>query len=407
VQILLLSFQFSSLSAFASNRTMKLAKFLLSRGHDVRILTADNDFEAPLGFDRNRVLSAPVPARSGFGSAVWDSVMFTGSRNDDPSANWRRPALEAAKTMFASWKPDILYAVCPPHSTAVLAGQIAQATEVPFITDFSERWGFGSDVAVSPRRRSAAIQKERAVLSRAAGIVTSSPEWADSYARLFGASKAVLAMNGFDPDDYPLSSPVESDADRNVLKVLMTNEFRPGRSDPRILFKSLAALGEGSKNIRITMVGDHADSAFAIAKEERIHKQVDFHPPETREEIIERQFAADALAMTLAPNTHDDGGVASELFDCIGARRPVIGCGWGKSINAGIIRNRNLGIVSNEPKVIANALARLLAKKRAVGVVPALPRDVRRNAAMAAQFSGLESLLFDAVSGDFLAMAAE
>jgi len=144
-------------------------------------------------------------------------------------------------------------------------------------------------------------------------------------------------MNGFDPDDYPLSSPVESDADRNVLKVLMTNEFRPGRSDPRILFKSLAALGEG----------------------------------------------------------YDDGGVASELFDCIGARRPVIGCGWGKSINAGIIRNRNLGIVSNEPKVIANALARLLAKKRAVGVVPALPRDVRRNAAMAAQFSGLESLLFD------------
>jgi len=309
--------------------------------------------------------------------------------------------------MFEAWRPNVLYAMCPPHSTAILAAQISQATDVPFVTDFSERWAYDADLGMSSRQRSAEKQRERAVLSRAAGIVTTSPVWAESYARLYGAQKVTLALNGFDPEDYPLVSPIEPDDDRAILNVLCTTEFRPGVIEPRLLFKGVAALGEGAKDIRITLIGDHAEEALAIAKEERVHKQLDLHPAESRNEIIERQYAADALAVCLAPDAHEVGNVANELFDCVGARRPVIGCGLGKGVNAEIIRKRNLGVVSNEPKVIANTLARLLAKKRAVGVVPTLPRDVRNNATMAAQFAGLEPLLFDAVGGDAMKMAAE
>jgi len=224
------------------------------------------------------------------------------------------------------------------------------------------------------------------VLSRASGIVTTSPDWAESYARLYGAQKVVLALDGFDPEEHPLSSPVDPDENRDVLNVLWTSRYRPGVIEPRSLFKGVAALGEGAKDIRVTVVGDHAEEILAMAKEERVHKQLDLHPAESREEIIERQYGADALAVTLSPDAHEVGSIASELFDCIGARRPVIGCGWGKGSNADIIRRRDLGVISNEPKVIANLLARLLAKKRAVGVVPTLPDTVRSNAGMSAQF---------------------
>lgn len=406
MQILLLSFQIQPNSAFVSNRVLKLAKFLLSRGHDVRVLTADDPSEVSVDFERDRILFVPVPERGGFGSAVWGKMTFSGARSQDPSVEWRRPALDAAKVIFAKWKPDVLLAACPSHSNAVLAAQISLATDVPFVTDFNERWAQAS-AGMSARHRSAEKQKERAVLSRAAGIVTASPVWAESYARLFGTSKVVLALNGFDPDEYPLSSPAEPDADRNVLNVFCTSPFQSGRTDPRLLFKGVAALGEGAKDIRITIVGDHAEEALAMAKEERIHKQLDLHPTESRDEIITRQFAADALAVTLAPDAHEVGHVASELFDCIGARRPVVGCGWGKGVNADIIRKRDLGIVSNEPKVIANTLARLLAKKRAVGQVPMLPDTVRSNAAMSAQFAGIEPLLYSALGDDALKIAAE
>lgn len=406
MQILLLSFQTKPNSVFVSNRVFKLAKFLMSRGHDVRVLTADDPASLSVDFGRERILSVPLPERVGFGSAVWDKVSFTGNRSDDPSVKWRRPALDAAKVIFAKWKPDVLIATCPSHSNAVLAAQISVATDVPFVADFSERWSHGS-ADMSPRQKSAERQKERAVLSRAAGVITASPVWAESYARLFGASKVVLALNGFDPDEYPLSSPAEPDADRGVLKVLSTSPFEPGEIEPRLLFKGVAALGEGAKDIRITIVGDHAEEALAIAKEERVQKQLDLYPAETRKTLIKRQYAADALAMTFAPDAHEVGRVASELFDCIGTRRPVIGCGWGKGVNAAIIRKRDLGIVSNEPKVIANTLARLLAKKRAVGQVPMLPDTVRSNAAMSAQFAGIEPLLFDAVGRDALKVAAE
>ncbi len=386
---------------------MKLAKLLLSRGHDVRILTADDRTEAPSEFDADRIISVPVPSRGRFGAGVWGRLALRSKGANDPTTVWRRPAIEAAKTMFGSWRPDVLYAMCPPHASAILAAQISKATEVPFVTDFSERWAYGTDPALSQRQRSAEKQRERAVLTRAAGIVTTSPVWAESYARLYGAPKVVLALDGFDPDEYPLASPVERDDDRTVLKVLCTTDYRPGVVEPRLLFKGVAALGEGAKDIRITLVGDYAEEAFAMAKEERVHKQLDLHPAESRGEIIERQYQADALALCFAPDAHEVGSVASELIDCIGARRPVIGCGWAKGVNGEIIRKRDLGIISNEPKVIANALARLLAKKRAVGEVPMLPREVRGNATMAAQFAALEPLLFDAVGGDAMKMAAE
>lgn len=406
MQILLLSFQIRPDSAFASNRALKLAKFLLSRGHDVRILTADDPSALSVDFERNRILSVPVPERGGFGSVVWGKVSFTGSSSQDPSVRWRRPALNAAKVIFAKWKPDVLLAACPSHSNAILAAQISLATDVPFVADFSERWALGS-AGMSSRQRSAEKQKERAVLSRSAGVITTSPVWAESYARLLGASKVVLALNGFDPDEYPLSSPVEPDADRNVLNVFCTSPFQSGGAEPRLLFRGVAALGEGAKDIRITIVGDHAEEILAMAKEERVHKQLDLHPIESRGEIIERQYAADALAVTLAPDAHEVGHVASELFDCIGTRRPVVGCGWGKGVNADIIRKRDLGVVSNEPKVIANTLARLLAKKRAVGVVPMLPDVVRNHAAMSSQFAGIEPLLYDTLGNDALQIAAE
>ena len=386
---------------------MKLAKFMTSRGHDVRILTADDISETPSEFDRARIHSAPVPVSGGIGSVIWERMIRRGAGTKDPSSAWRRPALEAAKAMIGTWRPDIIYAMCPPHSTATLAAQISRTTGVPFVTDFSERWAYGSDPALSQRQRDGEKQRERAVLSRASGIVTTSPVWAESYARRYGAEKVALALNGFDPDEYPLSPPVKADDDRNTLKVLCTTDIRLGQIEPRMLFKAVAKLGEGAKDIRIAMVGNHSEEIFAMAKEERVHKQLDLYPPEPREDLIERQYQADVLAMILDPDAHEVGSVATELFECIGTRRPVIGCGLGKGVNAEVIRKRDLGVVSNEPKVIANALARSLAKKRPVGVVPMLSRDIRENATMAEQFAGLDSLLRDVMSGDAIKVAAE
>ena len=107
-------------------------------------------------------------------------------------------------------------------------------------------------------------------------------------------------------------------------------------------------------------------------------------------------------------NTPLVAGVAPQtLFDYIGTRRPVIASGYSHGVAADIVRKRNLGVFSNEPKVIANTLARLMAKKRAAGVVPYLPENARENATAAAQFAMLEPMLYDVTGSAPKSVAAE
>lgn len=409
MQILLLSFHLGPESVFVSNRTVKLARFLIARGHDLRILTATDPASVPSlkDFDQNRIVQVPWHEAGGLGSQILSPFMSANSRHADSFYGWGKAAIAAAKDMFQTWKPDVLYATCPPHSTSLIAAQLSHMTDIPFVAEFRERWAYGDDDVQTPRQRQWDKQKERDVLSRASAIVTASPIWADSYARLYGAEKVTVALDGFDPSEYPLVPPAKPSTDREKLNVLYSSAIEPGRSDPRHLLKCIAALGDGAKDIRLTVIGDDGEEVLAMAKEERVHKQLDILPAETREEIIDRQYSTDVIALSLSTAPRDTDLVASEIFDCIGARRPVIATGLGSSLTAEVIRKRELGVVSNEPKVIASGLARLLAKKRAVGVVPFLPDSVRSNASSSTQFTALEPMLFDVVGSPAIQVAAE
>lgn len=453
MRILLLSFHFPPDSPLAATRAPKLARFLLRQGHDVRVLCAENPQATetqPLEIDPERVIRTPwrdlraVPsdlmARFGLrGSAPKPPAdpapasaeaappavdlpaipprptlrnrlaqMYDASAcKPDRHYGWRKPALEAAATLFQTWKPDVIYATCPPHSTALIAAQISQASDVPFVTEFRDRWAFDAYSDQPDWRRQWDKQKEHEVLSRASAIVTVSPLWAQGYARRYGEKKVTLSMNGFDPAQYPLVSPVEPNTDRDTLNLLYAGSLYPGRRDPRILFKGIAALGDGARDIHVTLMGKDCEPALQIAHEERVQKQVALLPMETHDQIIARQYAADALVLLQWNDPRDAGTVPGKLFEYIATRRPVIATGYSKGVTAQIVRSRDLGVFSNEPKVIANTLARLLAKKKAVGIVPALPEAVRNNATCDAQFAAIDPMLHEVAGLSPLQMAAE
>lgn len=407
MRILLLSYSFPD---DAAPRTARLARFLLERGHDIRVMCAETgtlgEAVAQGSFDQKRVIVAPWEAAKSARHRLSGLFSRTPNRPDTAMA-WGKTAIAAARELFPVWQPDVIYAACPPHSVALIAAQIAQIANTPFVTEFSERWVGGAS-RVEPRGvQRWHAQKEHEVLSRAAAIVTTSPLWAERYARRYGADKVTVSMNGFDPEVWPLHAPVTQNDDQQKLHILHAGSIMPGHHDPRTLFRGLAALGQGAKDISITLIGENAEAGLVIAAEEKVHRQVECRVPASQNDLVNAFYSADALALSLSNDAREAGTVPDALFDCLAARRPIIMSGPSKGTAATIIRKRKLGTFSNEPKVIANTLAHLLAKKRAVGAVPFLPETVRENATAVAQFSSIEPMLYQIASVTPLQLAAE
>ena len=413
MRILLISFQIPSASSSGSVRVRNVARFLLDRGHDVRVLSSPSpDGAVQSDWDESRLVLTPTrealdTEKSQTLRGKIAAIVNGGRRKTDLAAEWSQQATAAAATLFGEWTPDVIYGACPPNATALIAARVAKQFDIPFVAEVGDPRLTERSAKHSERRSPKDANRMAEVLKSAAALVTTSPAWAESYSNRFGSDKVNIAMNGFDPLEYPLNTPVPSDANRKMLRLLYTMPEGGAPQELATLFDGMAALGTGAADVRLTLTGNNAETVIEMARATRMERQIDFVPTGSRDEAVKRQFASDALVLTTRNDPADAGVLPAELFDYIAARRPVLAMGYSKGDAAEIIRKRDLGIFSNEPKVIANRLAHLLAKKRAVGVVPSLAEKVRDNAAIATQFAGLEPMLYGVVGSTPLSVAAE
>ena len=445
MKILLISFHFPPDAPIAATRAPKFAKYLIDAGHDVRVLCA-NDPQAHqahrLEIDEDRVtrtewrdlatipndiIGRITPARkSGAGasaspttntappprrrsalrarlSGFYDAAICVPDRR----AGWRPHALRAAENLFESWTPDLVYATCPPHSVAPIAREVARLAKAPFVVEFRDRWALDAYSDKPEWRQRIDRRQETAVLSDAAGIVTVSPLWANSYRERYGADHVAVAMNGFDPADYPLAMETGPSLDKDHIELLFAGALYEGRRDPRTIFKSIALLGDDAKRVRVTMLGKDLGSTTAMAQEAGVAECLTILPPEPHGAIIRRQYAADGLLMLQWNDERDAGTVPGKLFEYIGARRPIIATGWSAGVVGQMILRRNLGVIANEPRLLANKLSALLSEKRANGVIAPLPASVRDGLTRSEQFAVLEPFLTRAAGLETVQVAAE
>ena len=448
VKILLVSFHFPPDAPLAATRAPKFAKYLLDRGHDVRVICAREPQPTvthALDIDEARItrtdwrdlatipneviarirpvrpagkspaspvrnVTAPMtparPARPRLRTRLGEFYQSAICR-PDRRAGWRRPALQAARALFAEWIPDLVYATCPPHSVAPIAREIAALADAPYVTEFRDRWALDAYSNHPAWRQNLDRKQEAAILADAAGIVTVSPLWAKSYADRYGADRVAVSMNGFDPDDYPLEMDIPPAVGKDSIELLYAGALYPGRRDPRAVFEAIALLGEDAKRVRVTMLGKDLDPAITMAEDAGIASCLNLLPAEPHPAIIRRQYAADALLMLQWNDERDAGTVPGKLFECIGARRSVIATGWTQGVVGEIITRRNLGVIANEPRILANRISALLSEKRAHGRVPPLPAKVRDGMTRAEQFASLDSFLDNAAGHTPTRIAAE
>jgi glycosyltransferase involved in cell wall biosynthesis len=437
LKILVVSWHFPPANTVGALRVGKLALHLLRRGHDVRVLTVKdppNAMTAPLAFPENRITRArwrdvnapprylsqwlrrvlgggakPAPATASHGDSAAPpgdagsrggglmrrlSRLYTEISNiPDGRIGWAPYAIGAGRKLVGAWRPDVIFASTPPHSTLIPAARLGRGYGVPWIAEYRDRWVDNPYYAPPPWRLKLDRRLEDALIASAHGIVTVTDPWGEDYSRRWDKPVCVV-KNGFDPDDFPLDYP-RPVTDPNTLCVVYTGTLYAGHQDPRPLFRALAHLGDDAARVRLRFLGAPAALLRSMIAETGVAANVEVSARLPYRESIRAQMEADVLLLLMPIDSRWHGVCPAKVFEYIAARRPVLLLGLEDGVPGTILRQRQAGVVANDPVKIAAHLRTWLAEKRAKGAIPLLPPEVRDGLSRAEQFKRLERFLVE------------
>lgn len=438
MKILVVSWYFPPANTMGALRLGKLAKYLLSRDHDVRVVCGRDlprhqtlavevpehrIFSTPWRFD-NRVVETAAQLRCSLGQLAQAMASPTPRATDaiagvagnaavdpddlptvsaaralaidltsfpDERVAWLAHAFRGARAALDGWRPDVIFASAPPFTVLTVGSRLARALDVPWVAEYRDRWAEDPYRAVSGWRRPLEHRLEDAIVADAAGIATVSEPWAADYRDRWG-KPTVVVYNGFDPEDFPQDyEPAADDPDH--LDIVYTGILYPGRRDPTALFRALAMMGAGADGIRVRFYGSDPDAVRAMAAAEGVERLVEAHGRVPYDESIRVQQQADVLLLMQWNNAKEQGNCPGKLFEYIAVRRPVLALGLEDGVPARILGERGAGAVINEPAAIVGRLQGWLAEKRSTGRVAALPPSVRDGLSRWDQYAKLERFL--------------
>lgn len=411
LDVLMIAGFFPPHAPLAATRAPALARFLLARGHRVRVLAARNEgftAVADHGLPADTVTWAAVaPLLSVRALARLEASAWRGLSADprgaaqrlfgwpDPQTGWRADAIAQGRRLIAERRPDVILATVPPHTGLLVAEALHRRTGVPWVAEFRDLWVDHPYYDASGPRKRLDVLAERRALSTAAGLVTVTDGWRRLLAEQWPNKPARLARNGFeDGAAPPPHGPMEALDGPDVLSIVYAGVLYGEKRDPRPLFAALALLDEAERaRVRVHFYGSDRERITHLAAEHGLAPPtVTVHDAVPRDRLMALQRRADLLLLLRWNDPREDHVLAGKLFEYIGCRRPILSVGSTTGEAAAIIRDGGLGLVSHDPDELAAHLRRRLREKDAGGIPP-LPEQAVTPHARGTQFTVLEDLL--------------
>jgi len=394
--ILLISWYFPPDNAIAALRMGKMARFFEQNGHRVRVITADvADTDRSLAVEiddqaimRTRYLDLDKrfnPAnRSRIGRAGSDGATPSLGRRllrsarrllgrtyrsvvfyPDQRVDWSFTLIPGVFRLIRTERPDVILVSGPPFSSFLAAALAGWWFTVPWIAEFRDRWVDDPYVVQPAWRRWIDRRLEAAVVRHAAGIVTVSDVWSRFYAGKYGLPTETV-MNGFDPKDFSLD--IDPPAGLPV-RLLHAGTIYPGRRNPRPLFDAIKRHGFGPDQLRVQFYGRQLGTVQALADEMGLADIVEFKDAIPYKDAVAMQKRADVLLLMQWNDPADDGNVPAKIFEYLATNRQILGLGPLHGVAAGLVRERQAGIYTNDPDDIAARLRAWIDEKRRTGQV--------------------------------------
>ena len=422
MRVLLIAQAFPPFNASGAVRVGALARDLVDRGHDIRVLTA-----SPLPYPRtlhNSLADEVIVRTSSLDPLALlarlrrrptsPGGVSTGALLDhgywgrlvrsfaavlaipEPQIGWYPSAVRAGRQLLRHWKPEVIYASALPFTAHLVAARLARAAGgVPWIAEFRDHFA-GNPYSNLPAWR-APIDRciERRVVASASACVTVSAPMAQTLRDLH-EKPTVVVLNGF---ESPAASPAELAASSAPLRIVYTGLIYPGRRDPSPLFSAIASLGLNADQIEVVFFGQDLRGVLEAAARHGVSDVVRVNGAIGHEAALIEQRKADVLLLLLWNDAREAGVYTGKLFEYVGAGRPILAVGAEDGAAAQLVRERTLGVAASDPTLIAQALQNWIQEKQSTGRVAPAPDSAKRGLSRHEQFTIVDDLLHQVHAG--------
>ncbi len=337
LNVLVVAYYFPPMGLSGVQRTSKFVKYLPKYNWNPIVLTTEP--KSYYAFDNNllnelkqatiyrtqnkkvskkQLKSFPNYFTQKIGRLLYNTLYFP-----DSKANWKKPALELAKEIIKSKNINAIFATAPPFTDFLIADEIAEIYQKPFIMDYRDIWnGNPFYYYPTPIHRSKSINLESKLLKNTRKIIVTTrfaKEFLLKKYRFLNHQDISIIPHGYDPQDF------EDVEFEHSQKFILTHSgvFQDNRN-PRYFLKAVAEYLENNPSARndfeLRFVGLMRKSHLKLISKLGLDDITICTGYLDHSQTIKHLLESSVLWLMQKDNFRTPG----KLFEYLGSRKPIL-----------------------------------------------------------------------------------
>ncbi|NQT24378.1 glycosyltransferase family 4 protein [candidate division KSB1 bacterium] len=245
----------------------------------------------------------------------------------DARIGWIRQATKRACELIREHDIKVMLISSPPHSSQLIGLRVKKKMNVRWLADLRDPWTeirHYESVSRSPATVWLDKHYEKQVLETCDHMTTVSKTLAADFERLGGSSNRIsVLMNGFDPDDFPISEHPKTDQ----FRIVHTGNLLENQN-PEVLWQALQRLLDSDPKLKtvlkIRLTGRTHPAVIKSNNQYGLEPYLLQQPFIPHDSILHEIQNASLLFVTVPNVTKNRGIVTGKLLEYTGSRCPIL-----------------------------------------------------------------------------------
>ncbi|MBX7205113.1 MAG: glycosyl transferase family 1 [Bacteroidia bacterium] len=248
----------------------------------------------------------------------------------DARAGWIKPSVNYLRKYLKQHPVDAIISYGPPHSMHLIAMALHRELDIPWISDWQDPWtqiDYYEKFPMTKAARQKHEQLEQEVLRTASSVVMVSKSWSEDLKKLSGREVNYIPF-GYDEDDFNGIVPQQT----GKFIISHFGSFGTDRN-PESLWCALQELcsenGLFEKNLEIHLAGHVDASVFEAIEKAGLKKSLRYESFIGKNSLFQ-QLVNSAVQLVLINRPepglkyNNKGRIPAKIFECLGARKPIL-----------------------------------------------------------------------------------
>lgn len=260
----------------------------------------------------------------------------------DARVFWVKPSIKFLKNYLSNNHVDAIISTGPPHSTHLIAMELAEKFHLPWVADFRDPWtkiSYYDSLGLTYLADKKHKALERKVLRKASRVTTVTKRWKQDLESL-GERDVDFVPNGFEEGAVKITS---TKKETKILNILYVGVLSDDRS-PLNFWKAVGKVVDQNNydfDLRIIFVGDIAEGVKRDLQNCGILSICEFKGYVNYTGLSEFYSLADLLLLVGIPG--EKGVLPAKVFEYAQTKVPVFGIGEHGGEMGDLIHDLNLG----------------------------------------------------------------